>query len=580
MDLFGSLINDRGCGVDGATTSNPIVNVVDQILHAIPMGRFETGPNEEIEQGVLLNENSFAERRLMNPYHGMYPPFNEMQNTPWLHDFSNYHDQSHMIEQQQMNAEWSRSGNMSVPDAMSSNFMSSHIPSPMNMFQFSHPSPYMNYPSVHMMPLQNSGMMNSHQYNYQPNQMAVVQEVNTVENEYKESSNVEELKNEEYVEDNTYLNKEFSNEIQQLWETGGSSAVEAHLQQMWKSEMMKSDNELSSFKNDKALENQMENGNIMDSSKVNMELAWHEILKNLENSEGNYIFSTKNNKFLQDNNNDSDVMFQKGLEYFELGKIPEAIEAFESVLMKDMEYSEAWSKLGLCHAENDDDKKAITCLIKAKEFDPYNLEALLCLGISYVNETNSLGALDSLRAWVTHHPKFHGIKIKQDDYSDGSLMDEVSQLMLEALAWTPNDTDVLIVLGVLYNVSQNFQNAIQCFEKALEQKPHDYSLLNKLGATLANSNRSTEAIPWYARALELRPAYVRGWLNLGISYSNLSQSEDAARSYLQALKLNKDASHIWAYLRTCFTNMNRYDLIDLMKDGDIDKLQIALEDHI
>ena len=36
--------------------------------------------------------------------------------------------------------------------------------------------------------------------------------------------------------------------------------------------------------------------------------------------------------------------------------------------------------------------------------------------------------LGMLQSWVQHHPKFHGLKVDRDAYSDGSLMDDVMQV--------------------------------------------------------------------------------------------------------------------------------------------------------
>jgi hypothetical protein len=43
-----------------------------------------------------------------------------------------------------------------------------------------------------------------------------------------------------------------------------------------------------------------------------------------------------------------------------------------------------------------------------------------------------------------------------------------------------------------YNVSKNYDHAINAFKKALERRSDDYALWNKLGATQANSNRNEE----------------------------------------------------------------------------------------
>ena len=148
------------------------------------------------------------------------------------------------------------------------------------------------------------------------------------------------------------------------------------------------------------------------------------------------------------------------------------------------------------------------------EEDPYNLDALLALGVSYVNELSSEAALRTLKLWVEHNPSFQGMTVELDAYSDGSLMDEVMQLMISAqraaAANGGDDTDVQVVLGVLYNVSRDYDSAVNAFQSAVRTRPGDYSLWNKLGATLANGSRSEQAIPAYHKALELKPRYARG----------------------------------------------------------------------
>ncbi|KAG5189940.1 peroxin-5 [Tribonema minus] len=238
--------------------------------------------------------------------------------------------------------------------------------------------------------------------------------------------------------------------------------------------------------------------------------------------------------------------------------------------------------LGQSHAENDQDRLAIGCLERSVEADPYNLEALLALGVSYVNELDSARALRNLKAWVEHNPKYAGLELKQDAYSDGTLMDEVMQLMRSAEQWDfvmqlmhsaeqwdTADADVKVVLGVLFNVSRDYDAAVGAFREALRLRPEDHSLWNKLGATLANSNRSEEALPVYEEALKRKPKYARAWLNLGISQANLSRYEQAASCYMRALTLNPAAKHIWAYLRIVFTSMDRFDLVQKAAAEDV-----------
>ena len=254
-------------------------------------------------------------------------------------------------------------------------------------------------------------------------------------------------------------------------------------------------------------------------SKVKYREEWKKLqdrLEGLDKKEGKpeYIFqdanpyvedlsSLENQAAAQEVNLDEDpsdeALFRKGVELYEAGDIWEAILAFEASVQKRPDNDECWHYLGTCHAENDEDKKAIVCLQKAIEVDPYNLGSLLALGTSYVNELDSEKALRMLQSWVTHNPRFHGLQVTPDIHSDGTLMDEVMQLVLAAHQHAPEDLDVKILMGVLYNVSSDFDSASSLLADAATSAgaTPDFNLLNKLGATLANSNKSEEALPIY-----------------------------------------------------------------------------------
>ena len=85
--------------------------------------------------------------------------------------------------------------------------------------------------------------------------------------------------------------------------------------------------------------------------------------------------------------------------------------------------------------------------------------------------------------------------------------------ILRALEYDRTDdaaADVYEALGVVYNVSRDYDAAVDAFQRAIDVRPKDYQLRNKLGATLANGNRSDEALPLYKVALSLKPKYTRG----------------------------------------------------------------------
>eukprot|EP00797_Seminavis_robusta_P015514 Sro2329_g323520.1 targeting signal 1 receptor (422) ;mRNA; r:5852-7117 len=271
---------------------------------------------------------------------------------------------------------------------------------------------------------------------------------------------------------------------------------------------------------------------------------------------------------------------EEGIQQFKQGNLAEAIKNFEMELqLNDPDNSAAWLMLGKCHAENDMDRDAILCLETAVEKDPYSTEALLALGVSYVNELNHAKALSVLKSWVTTNPKYAGMDLSsgEDVYGDvhegakqhDADFAELQDLLLKVLEFDP-DPSIWEALGVAANVSRDYVTAVEAFQKAVEARPDDYQLWNKLGATLANSNQSAKALNAYHKAIALKPKYCRAWLNMAISHSNLQDFDEAARCYLQTLSLNPSAVHCWSYLRVALTCAERWDLIPFAASQDLD----------
>lgn len=262
---------------------------------------------------------------------------------------------------------------------------------------------------------------------------------------------------------------------------------------------------------------------------------------------------------------------REGQELFRKGLLSEAVLALEAEVLKNPDNAEGWRLLGVANAENDDDQQAIASMMHAHEADPTNLEVLLALGVSHTNELEQPAALKYLYSWLQYHPQYG--KIAPPELSNSLYYADVARTFNEAAVMAPEDADVHIVLGVLYNLSREFEKAIEAFQTALKLKPRDYSLWNKLGATQANSVQSADAIFAYQQALDLKPNYVRAWANMGISYANQGMYEDSIRYYVRALAMNPKADNAWQYLRISLSCASRNDMMEACDSRNLDVLQ-------
>ncbi|XP_016398741.1 PEX5-related protein-like isoform X1 [Sinocyclocheilus rhinocerous] len=294
--------------------------------------------------------------------------------------------------------------------------------------------------------------------------------------------------------------------------------------------------------------------------------------------------------------------FEEGLRKSREGELPNAVLLLEAAVLQDPQDSEAWLVLGTTQAESENEQAAIVSLQRCLELHPNNLQALMALAVSLTNTGMRQEAAEALLSWIRHNPKYKYLLKSRTHLqsSPGSrrpsypsitgcpLLPEVKELYLEA-AQHNSDTinpDLQTGLGVLYNLSSEFNKAVEAFNAALSVRPEDYLLWNRLGATLANGDRSEEAVEAYTRALELQPGFIRSRYNLGISCINMGAHREAARNFLTALSLQRKSrsrqlSHqvmsgnIWTALRIALSMLDQPELFQAANIGDLDLLMRA-----
>jgi tetratricopeptide (TPR) repeat protein len=263
--------------------------------------------------------------------------------------------------------------------------------------------------------------------------------------------------------------------------------------------------------------------------------------------------------------------FEEGVRLMKNGRLTEAVKAFEACVKKQPRRSEAWRLLGQCHADNENESQAIAALTRCVEIDEFDLPALIQLGVCHTNDWNSTKAIEYLDRWISNHPDYMACKKKPCRVDSTQYNAEVLraiELFEHAAMIDPQDDEVHSVLGVLHNLSREYDKAEINFKNAIRVNDKDPSLWNKLGATMANGGKCDEAISAYKRALKLKPNYVRALSNLGISFANQQCYKEACVSYLASLAQNPEADNVWRHLKMSLHAMNRVDLVEMCKMRD------------
>eukprot|EP00833_Pecoramyces_ruminatium_P009517 jgi/Orpsp1_1/1183549/evm.model.c7180000085694.1 len=310
-------------------------------------------------------------------------------------------------------------------------------------------------------------------------------------------------------------------------------------------------------------------------------------LRASENLYSDYIFQ-KNNPFILNN---TIPTLEEALSF---NNLVESILAFEAIVQTDSKNANAWLQLGNRQQENEREPQAISALKKATELNPKLLDAWLSLAISYSNEEYIENAYDSLESWILNSDKYNHLLNKYPMFMSHSADRHkfLTDLLLECARFKPGadlDPDVQIGLGLLFNLSGEYDKAIDCFEAAITKRPMDHILYNRLGAMLANNNEPQKAIEAYFHALEINPSYIRARYNLAISCMNINEVKEAVEHLLGALSIqsgNNDfygegigdgpdanSTSVWETLRTALITLGRKDLLERVDARDLESFR-------
>ncbi|XP_076284894.1 peroxisomal biogenesis factor 5 [Lasioglossum baleicum] len=338
---------------------------------------------------------------------------------------------------------------------------------------------------------------------------------------------------------------------------------------------------------------------IMSSEKVSSKHSWL--------SEYDTYYDPFKEYELHEENPMTDVPnpLEEGKKRLEAGDLPSAILCFEAAAKQNENDPEVWLLLGKTQAESEQDPLAIAALKRCLTLDPMNSTALMALAVSYTNESYQNQACLTLKEWLLKNEKYKHLSPKKISIDEklkpgvtsilfDDVHEEVKSLYIQAARMNPRDeidADVQCGLGVLFNLSNEYDKACDCFQAALQVRPNDSRLWNRLGATLANGQKSEEAINAYHRALKLSPGFIRARYNLGICCINLSAYKEAGEHLLTAL--NQQAAGrgahgenlsptamsntIWSTLRLVISLMHKYHLNDAIESRDLARLNKEFE---
>ncbi len=117
-------------------------------------------------------------------------------------------------------------------------------------------------------------------------------------------------------------------------------------------------------------------------------------------------------------------------------------------------------------------------------------------------------------------------------------LNEAEQLYRQILETSPQNADVLNLLGLIAQTRGLHREAVSYFYRAADSAPRHFPIFFNLGVSLAASGHLVEATEAYKKALKIKPDLKEAYLGLGNVFWQLERLPEAIKSYQNALKID------------------------------------------
>ncbi len=224
---------------------------------------------------------------------------------------------------------------------------------------------------------------------------------------------------------------------------------------------------------------------------------------------------------------DPGLQYASGVVLFNMDKNPEAVAAFKAVPPESSFYLNAVIHRGIIAYQQEELDKAIEIM------------------------QDALGSFEEAdkRELIPYLSSF---------YQQKGELETAEQLVRQGLEITPEDTDLLFELGVLYDKQQRSDAAIETMERVLEIDPDHADALNYIGYTYADKGiHLDQAEEMIRRALEQKPE--NGYIidSLGWLYYQRGMYEKAATHIEKAARLVPDDPIVLEHLGDVYVKLNK-----------------------
>ncbi len=144
-----------------------------------------------------------------------------------------------------------------------------------------------------------------------------------------------------------------------------------------------------------------------------------------------------------------------------------------------------------------------------------------------------------------------------EQHQAGNL-DQAERIYLQILAKSPNDTNILHLLGCVHLQRGEHRKAQNLIDQAIKINPSIASFHNNIGTTLLAQGKLKAAVTHYRQAVQLKPDYAQAYYNLGCALIELRRWRQAEAICRQGLKIQPHHFALWNNLGRALQEQGRH----------------------
>ena len=258
--------------------------------------------------------------------------------------------------------------------------------------------------------------------------------------------------------------------------------------------------------------------------------------------------------------NESLLFNISGICYKDIGQLKDAIKSFEKAVIIKPNFTDAYYNLGLTFQDLNMLEAAVKSYEKAIEIQPKYAIVHNNLGIVFRELGQVNDSINSYKKAIAAQPDFiEALNNLGNVLKESNRLDDAVKFYEKAIILEPNFADAYNNIGIVLFETGQFDDAIKFYEKALEIEPNFAEVHNNLGNSLKEVGQLDEAVKSFKLAIKFEPDYIDAHNNLGAAFFSLRELDDSVKSYQATLKLEPNFAEAHNNFGITLTEMGRLE---------------------